>query len=705
MTLLAFLVLLGVLITVHELGHFIVAKLSGVKVLVFSIGFGPRLFGFTKGETEYRVSMLPLGGYVRMYGDDITSDVPPEERHRAFLEKPVPIKMAIAFAGPAANLLLPLALFFALSVGEERVVEPVVGTVVEASAAAAAGLVPGDRILAVDDVTVDTFSDLATAISDRPDKVTSLTVKRGEETLKLSATPTPKPSPDPTSTAPVGRLGFMASRPLPMMMAAAESPAAKAGLRFGDRVRAVNGVEVKDTPETWAAIDAVDVAMPLVLGIERTLTDAELEKAAKQKAAAAEASAKADTIDEAAKAVDDSATAKADKAGKADKADTPEKAVVVGTPIDGSPNKLALTITIPGMPAAAPPTTIVDEIDVPEGAPGIDGDIDASVVDSVVEPVAAVDTAVAEIAPEAPEAPEAPVDASDEAGEDASGEEGTGSAGVKALRFAVLRAEVSDIIAQRRDASASVASAAATTQRTRRGLASVEGAVSGVEPESPAAARRLQAQGHRVVAVDGVPLHFASDLQTALAADVDGIHVLGLVDGKGAPLTFTMRLQPSGRRELGGQKIMGVVLTSSLGDAAIRSRDVSVAQAMGRSVTATGVTIAAVVSGYVMLLTGQVGLDQLGGPVMLASIAGEAARSGIETFVGTMALLSVNLALLNLLPVPVLDGGHIMLFTIEGIRRRRLSVTARIRATKVGLFFVGALMVVALFNDLSSLFR
>ena len=130
-TMAAFVVLLGVLITVHELGHFLVAKACGVKVLQFSIGFGPRLLGFTRGDTEYRIGVLPLGGYVRMFGDDITQDVAPEEQHRAFLYQPYVKKCAIAIAGPVANLLLPIALLFAMFLGTEKVEQPIIGTVVE----------------------------------------------------------------------------------------------------------------------------------------------------------------------------------------------------------------------------------------------------------------------------------------------------------------------------------------------------------------------------------------------------------------------------------------------------------------------------------------------------------------------------------------------------------------------------------------------
>jgi regulator of sigma E protease len=196
-----------------------------------------------------------------------------------------------------------------------------------------------------------------------------------------------------------------------------------------------------------------------------------------------------------------------------------------------------------------------------------------------------------------------------------------------------------------------------------------------------------------------------TELSGALSATPDAVHMVGLVDAEGRPSVFSFLMRASSRRELGGQKIVGVTLQSAMGDAATLEREVSVAEAARRALVSTGETIRDVAGGYVMLFSGQVSLDQLGGPVMMANIAGEAARSGVDVFATTMALLSVNLALLNLLPVPVLDGGHLLLFSIEAVRRRRLSVEARLRATKVGLFFVGALMLIAIFNDVASFFR
>lgn len=621
MTLLAFFVLLGVLITVHEAGHFIVAKLTGVRVLTFSIGFGPKLIGFTRGETEYRLSILPLGGYVRMYGDDMTEVIPDGEKHRAFLEKPTLQKMAIAAAGPAANLILPLVLFFALGVGSEQVAEPVVGTVLAGEPAEKAGLVTGDRITAVDDTPINTFSDLIEAISVLPGIPTRLTVTRAGATAPviLTVTPSSATSADPTASGPIGRIGMLVTRPVPVVTVAAGSPAATAGVLAGDRIVDVGGTAIATREALLAALDAADPTLSLTITVERTATAA--DKGAADKGAA--------------------------------------------------PTRHQIVVPAPVLPACIP------------------------VAAAVVEPVVVVDPAVAVDPAAVIEAVPAPVPPCV-----------VPEVEVSALRFAVLAEDVAKgPVQQRLEATNAAVKTAVSAQLRRRGLASIDGVVAAVEPDSPAGARGLVAAEHRVVAVDGALLGLVNELPQALAKDLDGIHTIGLVDGKGQGATLTFLLQPSTRRELGGQKILGVSLRSAQGDAPVVTRDVSVADAAVRAVTTTGDTIRSVVAGYVMLFTGRVGLDQLGGPVMLATIAGEAARSGVEVFAGTMALLSVNLALLNLLPVPILDGGHLMIFTIEAVRRKRLSVEARLRATKIGLFFVGGLMLVASYNDITSLFR
>jgi regulator of sigma E protease len=185
----AFLVLIGVLITVHELGHFLVAKACGVKVLAFSIGFGPRLVGFTRGDTEYRISIIPLGGYVKMFGEDPTADIPAEEQRRSFLHQPYWRKSAIAVAGPLANFLLPIVIFFFMFVGTRQEPAPVAGVVVAGDAAAAAGLQAGDRVRAIAGTPVQSFVDMQALIEDSAGVPLRFTVERAGQPLELTVTP------------------------------------------------------------------------------------------------------------------------------------------------------------------------------------------------------------------------------------------------------------------------------------------------------------------------------------------------------------------------------------------------------------------------------------------------------------------------------------------------------------------------------------
>ena len=147
----AFVLVIGGLVFVHEAGHFVVAKLLGVKVLRFSIGFGPRLLWWTRGETEYRISALPLGGYVKMAGDDPSEALAPEDRGRGFLEQAPWKRLAIAVAGPAANFVTAFVLL--VIVGLIGVSYPdypnVVGALPDSSVAFRTGIREGDLIVAV----------------------------------------------------------------------------------------------------------------------------------------------------------------------------------------------------------------------------------------------------------------------------------------------------------------------------------------------------------------------------------------------------------------------------------------------------------------------------------------------------------------------------------------------------------------------------
>src|SRR5206468_4347991 len=166
-TLLSFALVISVVVFFHELGHLLVGKAVGVKAMKFSIGFGPKLFSFRKHETEYRVSLLPLGGYVKFAGDNPYEELAPEDRGRGFLEQQPWKKGLIAFAGPAANFILAVVLYFIVFAAPHQELAAQVGYVKPQSPAAVAGLRYGDRVTSIEGEPVDGWSSLQEMIRAR----------------------------------------------------------------------------------------------------------------------------------------------------------------------------------------------------------------------------------------------------------------------------------------------------------------------------------------------------------------------------------------------------------------------------------------------------------------------------------------------------------------------------------------------------------
>lgn len=187
---LSFVVVLGILIFVHEFGHFIVARRLGVGVTTFSFGFGPKLAGFRWGDTEYVLSAVPLGGYVKLVGESDAEEVPLEKQSESFHHKPVWVKMAVVFAGPLANLVFAFLVFWAVFLGGVPALSARIGEVLPDSPAARAGLRGGDVILRVGDREVATWEELARGIRGAAaGKELVLGVRRGAEELTLAVKP------------------------------------------------------------------------------------------------------------------------------------------------------------------------------------------------------------------------------------------------------------------------------------------------------------------------------------------------------------------------------------------------------------------------------------------------------------------------------------------------------------------------------------
>jgi regulator of sigma E protease len=266
----AMVLMLGVVVTVHELGHFWAAKACGVRVLKFSIGFGnPIGFGrwrmrWTRKGTEYVLAWFPLGGFVKMLGEamddeanELRAATPPPD---SLAGQPLWKKLIIFVAGPAMNLVLPVVVVAgSLFVGLERR-DATVGTVEPGSPAAEAGIQPGDRVLALDGEPVAFWDDFERAVRERPGATLTLSLARGEERFERPLAVRERDGVDMLGKkSDVGWLGLQHHRQNATLgVLSADSPAVQAGLRSGDRVVAVAGVTVAD----WSALARAYAAAP-----------------------------------------------------------------------------------------------------------------------------------------------------------------------------------------------------------------------------------------------------------------------------------------------------------------------------------------------------------------------------------------------------------------------------------------------------------
>ena len=265
-SILAFVFVLGVLIFVHELGHFLMARRIGVRVLTFSLGFGPKLLSFKRGDTEYCVSAIPLGGYVKMAGEN-----PEDTRTGAsdeFLSKSKWQRFQVLVMGPLMNLALAIVvmavvLYQGTPVRTSAEEAPIVGAFVSDSAPAkAAGILPGDRILAVDGTRVETWEEFELEIIGKAKREVTLEIDRGGQRLAIELVPAAETKYE------AGTIGVKPIERPQIISVNPKSPASEAGLKQGDVIAAVNGERGIVHARVLELIRANE-NKPLVISIER----------------------------------------------------------------------------------------------------------------------------------------------------------------------------------------------------------------------------------------------------------------------------------------------------------------------------------------------------------------------------------------------------------------------------------------------------
>ena len=244
-TLLAFSFVLGVLVFVHELGHFLLARWHGVRVITFSLGFGPKLLSFKRGDTEYCLSAIPLGGYVKMAGENPEDQ--PQGAADEFLSKSKWQRFQILMAGPAMNMILAVLLLAVVLAQGDRVLAflsrpAVIGVVQADSPAERGGIQPGDEVVRINGRTVASWEDLEVGVTSRADRDVEFVIRRGGEERTLTIRPTTtKVSVQSDTTFEVGTIGVLPDT-YPLIDAVNPGdPAEKAGLAKGDVILSIEG--------------------------------------------------------------------------------------------------------------------------------------------------------------------------------------------------------------------------------------------------------------------------------------------------------------------------------------------------------------------------------------------------------------------------------------------------------------------------------
>ncbi|MFN7906165.1 MAG: RIP metalloprotease RseP [Pseudobdellovibrionaceae bacterium] len=538
-----FVVLLGVLIFVHELGHFLVARWCGVKVEVFSLGFGKKIFQYKRGDTNYCISMIPFGGYVKMFGEQPGEEISASDRKVSFTHKSVWQRIAIVSAGPLMNFFFAIFVFMIIStLGEEAPVARI-GDVEANSKAYAVGFRSGDLIRMVGDDPVITWDDVQKKLNKFQNQTVQFTLQRGvsAESILISTEVAKKENPNPISLdSMIGDVeGFTTLSKGTRIGVRADSKLKALGLKTGDEITSVNGEKVKFYRDLVERIGLISSNVALTFDVKRPSEDRK----------------KFETM----------------------------------------------TVTFAGFG------------------------------------------------------------------------EGTGF-----YNLDMLGVESSDLYLYE------------------------------VKQKSPADLAGLQA-GDRLQKISNEEI-FQWEQVVSLIKKYDGKNPLpveirrdGEVLQKEIVPEMTSQMSVHGAEDR--RYTIGIVPNISLETydyvkVRIKNPFESFVRAVGRTWNMSVLTLVS----FAKLIKNEISPKNIGGVISIAQVASETFKIGVVPFLTMMAFISVNLFVLNLLPVPVLDGGHLVFYIIEAIKGSPVSLRKMEIAQQVGIVLLMSLMAFALFNDFSRIF-
>ena len=279
-TLLAFLFVLGVLVFIHELGHFLLARWNGVRVLTFSLGFGPKILKVQRGDTEYCVSIIPLGGYVKMAGENPEDQ--PTGRDDEFLAKTKWQRFQILIAGPVMNILLAVVLLAVVLMQGADVLahldQPAtIGAVQPGSPAETAGIQPGDIITRFGSAEITTWEHLEMAVAGRPEREVDVVLIRGGREERLKVRPDLREvKTRNNATFEIGTIGVLPDVYPSVLSFVAGKPAESSGLKVGDQIRAIGGERMVFVMQAIETISQKPGDQPIVFTIRRDGVDQDI---------------------------------------------------------------------------------------------------------------------------------------------------------------------------------------------------------------------------------------------------------------------------------------------------------------------------------------------------------------------------------------------------------------------------------------------
>ena len=567
---LAVLFFIAVLVFVHETGHFLVGKAFGIGVEIYSIGFGPKIFGFEHEGTEYKLCALPLGGYVKFAGALKSEEVPERFKGKEMYRASVLARAATIIAGPAANLLLAMGIYtIHASIGIEHP-PSIIGMVMPKGPADLAGFQSGDHVIAIGEHDINSWSELREEVSESPGKPLEIKVRRQETVVSLQVTPESHEAENILGDkVKQGRIGISFGlvppilTPLPLAQKLIIPELSKSKLQVGDQIRKLafahaNGqlageVEIKTWPNFLGALEKAYEANAESLQLRLHQAPIPGEKEAKEQG---------------------------------------EKLVSLSTKTwyeEENQNKLNAY---------------------------------------------------------------------------------TGSSARQQMLARLLGL---------RDAQVTIA----------KPMPPLEDSVN---------------QGDHVLAVNGQTVENIFTLMEIFQNNKnDKISVKVLRNG--VELEVEAPLKPVEVQKAAGKdtyyQFNAVFWGQAQAPPPYIEQYANPFSALWYGLKETAEKSGAIVGAIAGLITGNLPLKALGGPMLIAKVAGDAAEAGWQVFFATMALISINLGMLNLFPIPALDGGQLLLVFAEGVRRKPLSEVAMENFQRIGFVMIMALVVLATYNDLS----